>query len=76
MQYVQDSFDTGTVVAACLSPGTLEDMDPMLRCLLKGQQLFVKLRDGSYQPKGCEFGLPHGFLFSQLCDPAVRPLRS
>jgi hypothetical protein len=75
MQYVQDSFDTGTVISAWLSHGTLTELDPMVQRLLAGQQLFVKQSDGSYRPKGWELGLPCGFRFSQLCDPALRPQR-
>lgn len=72
MQYVQDSFDTGTVIAAWLSPGTLGEMEPMLRRLLAGQQLFVKQRDGSYRPKGWELGLARTFQFSELYSPSLR----
>lgn len=72
MQYVQDSFDAGTVVAAWLSPGTLGEFEPVLRRLLCGQQLFVKQPDGSYRPKGCQLGLARSFEFSDLHSPAVR----
>ena len=72
MQYVQDSFDAGTVVAACLSPGILGQLEPVLRRLLAGQQLFVKQRDGTYRPKGCELGLARSFEFSDLNAPAHR----
>lgn len=72
MQYVQDSFDAGTVIAAWLSPVTLGQLEPVLRRLLAGQQLFVKQRDGSYKPKGCELGLARSFEFSDLHAPAVR----
>ena len=72
MQYVQDSFDTGTVVAAKLSLGTLGELEPVLRRLLAGQQLFVKQPDGTYKPKGCALGLARSFEFSDLHSPAQR----
>lgn len=72
MQYVQDSFDAGTVVAACLSPGILDQLEPVLRRLLAGQQLFVKQLDGTYKPKGCALGLARSFEFSDLHAPALR----
>lgn len=72
MQCVQDSFDAGTVIAACLSPVTLGQLEPVLRRLLAGQQLFVKQRDGTYKPKGCELGLARSFEFSDLHAPALR----
>jgi hypothetical protein len=72
MQYVQDSFDPGTVIAAWLSPGALDDLEPLLRRLLAGQQVFIKQSDGSYRPKGWEYGLARGFSFSQLCEPALK----
>ncbi len=70
MQYAQDSFDAGTVVAARLSPGLLGELEPMLRRMLAGQQLFVKQRDGSYRPKGCQMGLARSFSFDDLHAPA------
>jgi hypothetical protein len=76
MQYVQDvqdSFDAGTVVAAWLSPGALGELEPVLRRLLAGQQLFVKQRDGTYRPKGSELGLARAFEFADLHAPALRP---
>jgi hypothetical protein len=72
MQYVQDSFDTGTVIAAWLSPGTFGALDPVVRRLLAGQQLFVKQPDGSYRPKGSPLGLARSFDFSDLHEPALR----
>jgi hypothetical protein len=72
MQYVQDSFDAGCVVAACLTPGTLGRMEPVLRRLLAGRQLFVKQPDGTYRPKGSELGLPRYFDFSDLQAPSLR----
>ena len=84
MQFVvQDSFDAGSVVAACLSPRTLGELEPVLRRLLGGKQLFVKQPDGSYRPKGSPLGLAHAhcFQFADLQAPALaasptgRPLR-
>jgi len=72
MQYVQDSFDAGCVVAAWLSPTTLGQLEPMLRRLMAGQQLFVKQPDGTYRPKGSELGLPRAFEFADLQAPALR----
>ena len=72
MQYVQDSFDAGTVIAAWLSPGTLGQLEPVMRRLLCGQQLFVKQSDGSYRPKGSELGLARSFEFTDLHSPALR----
>jgi hypothetical protein len=71
MQYLQDPFDAGTVIAAWLSPGTLGQLEPMLRRLLCGPQLFVKQRDGRYRPKGCELGLARSFDFCDLHAPAL-----
>jgi hypothetical protein len=72
MQYVQDSFDAGTVVAAWLSPGTLGRLEPVLRRLLAGPQVFVKQPDGTYRPRGSELGLPRYFEFADLHAPALR----
>lgn len=72
MQYVQDSFDAGSVVAAWLSPATLGQLEPMLRRLLAGQQLFVKQADGTYRPKGSQLGLPRSFEYADLRDVARR----
>lgn len=71
MQFVQDSFNAGNVVAAWLSPGTLGELEPVLRRLLAGQQLFVKQRDGTYRPKGFELGLARCFEFGDLHAPAL-----
>ena len=68
---MDDAFDTGTIIAAWLSPGTLGELEPILRCLLKGQQLFVKQHDGSYKPKGCQLGLARSFRFEELHLPSV-----
>jgi hypothetical protein len=72
MQCFEDSFDAGTVVAACLSPGILGQLEPVLRRLLAGQQLYVKQRDGTYKPKGCALGLARSFEFADLHAPAPR----
>jgi hypothetical protein len=72
MHHVHDSFDAGTIVAAWLSPGTLGQLEPVLRRLLAGQQLFVKQSDGTYKPKGCALGLARSFDFSDLHAPALR----
>jgi hypothetical protein len=74
MQYVQDSFGAGSVVAAWLSPGTLCQLDPVLRRLMAGKQLFVKQPDGTYRPRGSELGLAHYFQFADLQSPAPRDL--
>lgn len=72
MQYVQDSYNPGSVVAAWLSPGILGSLDPVLRRLLCGPQLFIKQPDGTYRPRGSELGLPRYFEFTDLQEPALR----
>lgn len=72
MQCVQDSFDAGCVVAAWLAPSALGQLEPVLRRLMAGQQLFVKQADGSYRPKGSELGLARRFTFDDLQMPALR----
>ena len=72
MQYVQDSFDAGSVVAARLTPGTLGQLEPVLRRLLCGKQDFVKQADGTYRPRGSELGLPRYLDFADLQAPALR----
>ena len=72
MQYQADSIDPGTVVAAWLSPAILSELEPMLRRLLAGQQLFVKQKDGSYRPKGCQLGMARSFRFEDLHAPVLR----
>ena len=72
MQYVQDSFDAGNVVAAWLTPGSLGQLEPVLRRLMCGKQLFVKQSDGTYRPQGSELGLPRYFEFGDLQAPALR----
>ena len=76
MQYLQDSLDTGSVIAAWLSPGTLGELEPVLRRLLAGPQLFVKQRDGTYRPKGSQLGLARSFNFSDLYAPARQAERA
>ena len=71
MQSPLDSFDAGTVIAAWLNPGTLGELEPILRRLLSGQQLFVKQSDGSYKPKGCQLGLARSFSLDELHLPAL-----
>jgi len=73
MQYVQDSFDAGSVVAAWLTPGTLGNHEPVLRRLLCGQQLFVKQPDGTWSPRGSQLGLARCFDFTDLHAPALKP---
>jgi hypothetical protein len=75
MQFVQDYFDAGSVVAAWLSPGTMGRLEPVLRRLLAGQQVFVKQPDGTYRPRGFELGLAHCFEFTDLQAPALRDTR-
>ena len=75
MQSIQDSLDSGVVVAAWLSPGTLSQLEPVLRRLLAGQQLFVKQRDGTYRPKGSHMGLVRAFSFAELHAPALQAQR-
>jgi hypothetical protein len=72
MQYVEDSFDAGSVVAARLTPTTLGQLEPVLRRLLAGHQLFVKQPDGTYRPRGSELGLAHYFEFADLQAPCLR----
>lgn len=76
MQYVQDSFDAGSVVAAWLSPDTLGRLEPVMRRLMAGRQLFVKQRDGTYRPQGSELGLPRYFDYGDLQAPALRSART
>jgi hypothetical protein len=75
MQFVEDSYDAGNVIAAWLSPGTMGRLEPVLRRLLAGKQLFVKQRDGTYRPQGSELGLAHYFDFADLQAPAFRAPR-
>ena len=72
MQYVEDSFDAGSVVAARLTPGTLGQLEPVLRRLMAGHQLFVKQPDGTYRPRGSELGLARYFDFADLQAPSLR----
>lgn len=68
---MHDSIHPGTVIAAWLSPGVLGNLEPMLRRLMSGQQLFVKQPDGSYCPKGCQMGLARSFTFEDLHLPSL-----
>ena len=72
MQQVQDKFDTGTEVTAGLAPGSMGQLDPVLRRLMAGRQQFVKQADGTYRPRGSELGLARYFSFTDLESPAVR----
>ncbi len=72
MQLVQDSFDAGSVIAAWLQPAALAQLEPTLRRLLAGRQLFIKQADGSYRPKGSHLGLTQGFRFCDLREAALR----
>ena len=71
-ELVEDLFDTGNVVAASLCPGTLGELEPVLRRMLAGKQLFVKQPDGTYRPKGSPLGLAHCFDYADLQAPALR----
>jgi hypothetical protein len=73
MYFVHDSFDTGQVVSASLTPLALQELEPALQGMLAGRQLFVKQRDGTYKPKGSELGLPRNFVFAELQVPEPRP---
>ncbi|MEJ6021347.1 hypothetical protein [Ramlibacter sp. PS4R-6] len=70
---MEDTYHPGSVIAAWLSPAILGELEPMLRRLLVGQQLFVKQDDGTYRPKGCQFGLARSFAFADLNQPTLRP---
>jgi hypothetical protein len=72
MQLVQDPFETGSVVAAALAPAALSEFEPVLRRLLAGTQLFVKLPDGRYRPRGCALGLAQCFEFSDFVTAEER----
>jgi hypothetical protein len=72
MQFVQDSFGIGSLVAAWLRPSILADLEPMLGRFLRGQQLYVKQADGSWHPKGSQLGLTRNFQFSDLVGPSLR----
>lgn len=72
MQYAQDSFDPGSVIAAWLTPGALGQMEPVMRRMMAGQQVFVKQADGTYRPKGSPLGLARCFEFQELQVVAPR----
>jgi hypothetical protein len=67
-----DSFATGSVVAASLTPQTVDNFDPILRRLLGGTQVFIKQADGRWRPRGCQLGLARCFEFSELLEPVAR----
>lgn len=70
MPSASDTYVTGSVVAASLSPQAVDGFDPVLRRLLAGQQFFVKQADGRWRPQGCRLGLGcRCFDFSELKDP-------
>ena len=72
MGFVQDSFDAGSVVAASLSRAALARLEPELRLLMVGRQLFTKQINGEYRPQGSQLGLAHYFTFTDLDAPALR----
>jgi hypothetical protein len=67
-----DTFVTGSVVAARLSRASVENLDPVLWPLLKGQQFFVKHADGRWHPQGCQLGLCECFEYTDLLGPVAR----
>jgi hypothetical protein len=70
MTVATDSFVTGSIVAASLTPQAVGTFEPVLRRLLAGQQFFIKLADGRWKPQGCQLGLGcRCFEFSDLRDP-------
>jgi hypothetical protein len=69
-----DTFVPGSVVAASLAPQAVTGFDPVLRRLLGGPQLFVKLADGHWRPQGCQLGLASCFNFEDLLAPVARPV--
>ena len=71
MGFVQDTFDAGTVVAARLTQAALRRLEPELRLLLCGHQVFVKQINGEYRPRGSQMGLAHYFNFVDLEAPAL-----
>ena len=72
MGFVQDSFDAGSVVAARLTQAALRRLEPELRLLLCGRQVFTKQSNGEYRPVGSQLGLAHYFSFADLEEPALR----
>ena len=70
MTFATDTYVTGSVVAASLTPQACDGFDPVLRRLLAGPQFFVKQADGRWRPQGCQLGLGcRCFEFSELRDP-------
>ncbi|RYY92327.1 MAG: hypothetical protein EOO24_29310 [Comamonadaceae bacterium] len=67
-----DTFSTGSVVAAALSPQAADMFDPVLRRLLAGTQNFVKQADGRWRPCGCQLGLARCFDYADLMAPVAR----
>ncbi len=60
-------------IDACLTPSTLGELEPGVRRLLTGQQLFVKQADGRWRPKGSAMGLAQSFETSQLQQTCAMP---
>jgi hypothetical protein len=73
MTIASDTYVIGSVVAASLAPQAVDGFDPTLKCMLRGQQLFVKLADGRWRPQGCSLGLARCFTFDDLLTPVARP---
>lgn len=71
MYVIDDRFTTGTVFAARVSPDVLAQFEPVVRRLLSGSQLFVKLADGTYRVKGSNLGLTRCFEFEDLLFPEM-----
>jgi hypothetical protein len=74
MTIATDTFVPGSIVAASLTPQAVTGFDPLLRRLLVGPQLFVKLADGRWRPHGCQLGLASCFEFEDLLTPVARPV--
>lgn len=74
MTIASDTFVPGSIVAASLAPRAVNGFDPLVRRLLAGPQLFVKLADGHWRPHGCQLGLASFFDFEDLLAPVARPV--
>lgn len=72
MNTAPDSFAPGSMVAARLTPSVCETFDPVLRSLLSGTQVFTKLPDGRWRPRGFQLGLARCFAFDDLLSPVAR----
>lgn len=72
MSTAPDSFATGSVVAARLTPQACDTFDPILRRLLGGTQVFIKQADGRWRPRGCQLGLARHFEFSDFENAVER----